>query len=181
MFMPELQTAVFAGGCFWCLEAVFVRVTGVKSVESGYMGGQVKNPAYREVCMGTTGHAEVVRVTFDPVEVAYEDLLEVFFAIHDPTTLNQQGNDMGTQYRSAIFSTNDEQRRLAEKAIAELEEAHIWPDPIVTAIEPAGPFYKAEDYHQDYFANNPGQPYCQFIVAPKVRKFLKTFPQKAKA
>lgn len=145
------------------------------------MGGNVKNPAYREVCMGTTGHAEVVRVTFDPDEVSYEDLLDVFFAIHDPTTLNQQGNDVGTQYRSAIFYMDDEQRRLAQKAISELEGAHVWPDPVVTAVEPAGPFYRAEGYHQDYFANNPGQPYCQFIVAPKVRKFLKTFPEKAKA
>lgn len=179
--MPESQTAVFAGGCFWCLEAVFQRMNGVKSVESGYMGGQVKNPAYREVCSGTTGHAEVVRVTFDPAEVGYEDLLEVFFAIHDPTTLNQQGNDIGTQYRSAIFYLNEEQRGQAEKAIAQLEDAHVWPDPVVTAVEPAGPFYKAEGYHQDYFVNNPSQPYCQFIVAPKVRKFLKTFPQRAKA
>jgi len=178
--MAELQTAVFAGGCFWCLEAVFQRVNGVKSVESGYMGGHVKNPAYREVCSGTTGHAEAVRITFDPTEVSYEDLLDVFFAIHDSTTLNQQGNDIGTQYRSAIFYVDEEQRRLAEKAIAELEDAHVWPDPVVTALEPAGPFYKAEPYHQDYFANNPSQPYCQFIVAPKVRKFLKTFPEKAK-
>ncbi len=179
--MPELQTAVFAGGCFWCLEAVFVRVNGVKSAESGYMGGKVKNPAYREVCTGTTGHAEVVRITFDPAEVSYEDLLEVFFAVHDPTTLNQQGNDVGTQYRSAIFYVDEEQRRLAEQAISRLEDAHVWPEPVVTAVEPAGPFYRAEDYHQDYFANNPNQPYCQFIVAPKVRKFLKTFPQKVKA
>lgn len=179
--MAESQTAVFAGGCFWCLEAVFQRVNGVQSVESGYMGGQAKNPAYREVCSGTTGHAEVVRVTFDPAEVSYEDLLEVFFAIHDPTTLNQQGNDVGTQYRSAVFYSTEEQRRQAEKAIAQLEDAHIWPDPVVTAVQPAGPFYRAEDYHQDYFVSNPGQPYCQFIVAPKVRKFLKTFPQRAKA
>jgi len=179
--MPELQTAVFAGGCFWCLEAVFVRVQGVKSVESGYMGGTVKNPAYREVCMGTTGHAEAVRVTFDPQEVSYKELLEVFFAIHDPTTLNQQGNDVGTQYRSAIFYLTDEQHRDAEQMISELTKARTWSDPIVTKLEPAAAFYKAEDYHQDYFANNPGQPYCQFIVAPKVRKFLKSFPEKAKA
>ena len=179
--MSELQTAVFAGGCFWCLEAVFLRVQGVKSVESGYMGGKVKNPAYREVCAGTTGHAEVVRVAFDPAEVTYDELLEVFFAVHDPTTLNQQGNDIGTQYRSAVFYLDEEQRRKAEQAIVQVDEAHIWPDPVVTAVEPAGPFYRAEDYHQDYFASNPSQPYCQFIVAPKVRKFLKTFPQKAKA
>ncbi len=179
--MPELQTAVFAGGCFWCLEAVFQRVNGVRSVESGYMGGRVKNPAYREVCSGDTGHAEVVRVTFDPSEISYDDLLEVFFAIHDPTTLDQQGNDVGTQYRSAIFYLNEEQHRQAKQAIAQLEDAHIWPDPVVTAVEPAGPFYKAEGYHQDYFNSNPNQPYCQFIVAPKVRKFLKTFPKKARA
>ncbi len=179
--MRELQTAVFAGGCFWCLEAVFQRVNGVQSVESGYMGGHVKNPAYREVCSGDTGHAEVVRVTFDPSEVSYEDLLEVFFATHDPTTLNQQGNDVGTQYRSAIFYLNEEQRHQAEQAIARLEEAHVWPDPVVTAVKPAGSFYKAEDYHQDYFNTNPNQPYCQFIVAPKVRKFLKSFPKKARA
>ena len=179
--MPELQTAVFAGGCFWCLEAVFVRVQGVKSVESGYMGGTVKNPAYREVCMGTTGHAEAVRVTFDPQEVSYKELLEVFFAIHDPTTLNQQGNDVGTQYRSAIFYLTDEQHRDAEQMISELTKARTWSDPIVTKLEPAAAFYQAEDYHQDYFANNPGQPYCPFIVAPKVRKFLKSFPEKAKA
>ncbi len=179
--MADLQTAVFAGGCFWCLEAVFQRVNGVQSVESGYMGGHVKNPAYREVCSGDTGHAEVVRVTFDPAEVSYDDLLEVFFAIHDPTTLDQQGNDVGPQYRSAIFYLDEEQRRQAKQAIAQLEDAHIWPDPVVTAVEPAGPFYKAEDYHQDYFNSNPSQPYCQFIVAPKVRKLLKTFPKKARA
>ena len=179
--MPELQTAVFAGGCFWCLEAVFVRVQGVRSVESGYMGGTIKNPAYREVCMGTTGHAEVVRVTFDPQEVSYGELLEVFFAIHDPTTLNQQGNDVGTQYRSAIFYSSDEQKREAEKIIAGLEKSKTWKNPIVTQVAPATAFYKAEDYHQDYFASNPNQPYCQFIVAPKVRKFLKSFPEKAKA
>lgn len=179
--MPELQTAVFGGGCFWCLEAVFARVQGVKSVESGYMGGQVKNPAYREVCSGTTGHAEVVRVTFDPAAVGYKDLLEVFFAIHDPTTLNQQGNDVGTQYRSVIFYLSEEQRRQAEQAIVELDGAHRWPDPVVTAVEPAAQFYVAEDYHQNYFASNPAQPYCQFIVAPKVRKFLKQFSGKARA
>lgn len=179
--MPESQTAVFGGGCFWCLEAVFARVQGVKTVESGYMGGHVKNPSYREVCSGTTGHAEVVRVTFDPAAVGYQDLLEVFFAVHDPTTLNQQGNDIGTQYRSVIFYSSEEQRRLAEQAIADLDGAHLWPDPVVTAVEPAAPFYVAEDYHQNYFANNPAQPYCQFIVAPKVRKFLKQFSDKARA
>ncbi len=179
--MPELQTAVFAGGCFWCLEAVFVRVQGVRSVESGYMGGTVKNPAYREVCTGTTGHAEVVRVTFDPQEVSYRELLEVFFAIHDPTTLNRQGNDVGTQYRSAIFYFSEEQRREAEQSIAELTKAKKWKDPIVTEVKPATAFYKAEDYHQDYFATNPDQPYCHFIVEPKERKFLKSFPEKAKA
>ncbi|MBZ5646504.1 MAG: peptide-methionine (S)-S-oxide reductase MsrA [Acidobacteriia bacterium] len=179
--MSEMQTAIFGGGCFWCLEAVFARVQGVSAAESGYMGGHVKNPAYREVCSGLTGHAEVVRVTFDPAAVSYKDLLDVFFAIHDPTTLNQQGNDFGTQYRSVIFYLSEEQRRRAEQAIADLDGAHKMPDPVVTAVEPASQFYVAEDYHQNYFANNPAQSYCQFVVAPKVRKLLKGFPEKVKA
>jgi peptide-methionine (S)-S-oxide reductase len=179
--MANLQTAVLGGGCFWCLEAVFDNLQGVKSVESGYMGGHVRNPAYREVCGGNTGHVEVVRITFDADEISYPELLDVFFTIHDPTTLNRQGNDLGTQYRSVIFYTSDEQRRDAEKAIAALAAARTYPDPIVTAIEPATEFFMAEDYHQEYFANNSRQPYCQFVVAPKVRKFQQKFAEKVKA
>ncbi len=175
------ETAVFGGGCFWCLEAVFVLVRGVQSVESGYMGGKVRNPTYREVCSGLTGHAEVVRVCFDPQAVSYKELLDVFFAIHDPTTLNQQGNDVGTQYRSIIFYASEEQRREVVQAIAELNAAKAWPSAVVTSVEPASTFFPAEDYHQDYFTNNPRQPYCQYVVAPKVRKLLKNFPDKVKA
>jgi peptide-methionine (S)-S-oxide reductase len=169
--MANLETAVFAGGCFWCLEAVFQRVEGVKSVESGYMGGRRENPTYEQVCTGATGHAEAVRITFDPAEVSYRELLDIFFATHDPTTLNRQGNDVGTQYRSATFYMSDDQRREAEQMIADLTARHRWPDPIVTTVEPASAFYKAEGYHQNYFTNNPNQPYCRFVVAPKVEKF----------
>ncbi len=179
--MPGLETAVFGGGCFWCLEAVFQRLPGVKSVESGYMGGRVENPTYKQVCTGTTGHAEVVRVTFDPSQISYRDLLEVFFAIHDPTTLDRQGNDVGTQYRSAIFYNSDEQRQEAEKVIAELTAAGEFSAPIVTAIEPAVTFFVAEDYHQNYFNENSNQPYCRFIIAPKLEKFRKAFAEKLKA
>ena len=179
--MANLQTAVLGGGCFWCLEAVFDNLQGVKSVESGYMGGHVRNPAYREVCEGNTGHVEVVRITFDADEISFPELLDVFFTIHDPTTLNRQGNDLGTQYRSVIFYTSDEQRRDAEKAIAALNAARTYPDPIVTAIEPAKEFFMAEDYHQEYFANNSYQPYCQLVVAPKVKKFHQKFAEKVKA
>ena len=179
--MANLETAVFGGGCFWCVEAVFDRLDGVTSVESGYMGGHVKNPCYREVCGGDTGHAEVVRVTFDPAKVTYRELLDVFFTVHDPTTLNRQGNDVGTQYRSVIFYNSDEQRGQAEQAIAELDAAGSFPSPVVTTVEPASAFYVAEDYHQEYFANNPTQPYCQLIVAPKVQKFQKKFAARMKA
>ncbi len=176
--MPNFETAVFAGGCFWCLEAVFQRVQGVKSVESGYMGGRRENPTYEQVCSGATGHAEAVRITFDPAEVSYRELLDIFFTIHDPTTLNRQGNDVGTQYRSAIFYMSDEQRSQAEQTIADLTARRAWPDPIVTSVEPGATFYKAEGYHQDYFANNPNQPYCRFVVAPKVEKFEHHFAEK---
>ncbi len=179
--MPNLETAVFGGGCFWCLEAVFQRLPGVKSVESGYMGGRVENPTYKQVCTGTTGHAEVVRVAFDPSQTSYRDLLDVFFAIHDPTTLNRQGNDVGTQYRSAIFYNSDEQRQQAEKVIAELTAAGEFSAPIVTAVEPAATFFVAEDYHQNYFNENSSQPYCRFIIAPKLEKFRKAFAEKLKA
>ena len=175
---PKLETATLAGGCFWCLEAVFRRLKGVDSVVSGYMGGQSHNPTYREVCTGDTGHAEVVQIRFDPAVITYADLLEVFFTIHDPTTLNQQGSDRGTQYRSAIFYHSPEQLAAAEAAI--LREQMEWPDPIVTEVVSAEIFYPAEDYHQDYFANNTFQPYCQFVVAPKVRKAVEKFGDKLK-
>jgi peptide-methionine (S)-S-oxide reductase len=181
MAMENLQTAVFGGGCFWCLEAVFDRVEGVSSVESGYMGGHVENPTYRQVCGGDTGHVEIVRVTFNPDAVSFNELLDIFFATHDPTTLNRQGNDVGTQYRSVIFYTSEDQYREAKKKIEELTKARSWPDPIVTSLEPAGKFFVAEDYHQEYFANNANQPYCQFVVAPKVKKFEQKFGKKMKA
>ncbi len=179
--MPGLETAVLGGGCFWCLEAVFDRVQGVAAVESGYMGGSVDRPSYRQVCSGQSGHAEVVRVAFDPAQISFSDLLDVFFAIHDPTTPDRQGNDVGTQYRSVIFYTSEEQRRAAEEKIRQLTAARAFRDPIVTAVEPAATFYLAEDYHQEYFTNTPRQPYCQFIVAPKVRKFLEKFADRQKA
>ncbi len=174
----SIDTAIFGGGCFWCLEAVFDRVKGVKSVESGYMGGAIDNPTYRQVCEGDSGHVEIVRLTFDPAEIAFPELLEVFFTVHDPTTLNRQGNDMGTQYRSVIFYTSEEQKAAAERAIADLNQAKTWPDPVVTAVEPAGKFFLAEPYHQEYYVNNTSQPYCRFVVAPKLEKFLKHFPAK---
>jgi peptide-methionine (S)-S-oxide reductase len=176
--MSNQQTAVFGGGCFWCLEAVFQRLAGVKSVASGYMGGQLDHPTYRQVCEGTTGHAEVVRITFDPTEVSYRDLLDVFFAIHDPTTLNRQGNDAGTQYRSVIFYESEEQRREAAQAIADLNATRVFPGPIVTALEPASTFFVAEDYHQDYYRNNSAQPYCRFVITPKLRKLEHAFSGK---
>jgi len=175
------ETAILGGGCFWCLEAVYDRLVGVQSVESGYMGGHVDNPTYRQVCSGTTGHVEVVRVTFDPAELSFHNLLEVFFSIHDPTTPNRQGNDIGTQYRSVVFYTSEEQRKEAEKAIAELNAAHTYRNPVVTTVEPATKFFIAEDYHQEYYANNSSQPYCQLVVAPKVQKFQKNFREKMKA
>jgi peptide-methionine (S)-S-oxide reductase len=180
MAMANLQTAILAGGCFWCLEAVFDRLDGVESVESGYMGGHVDRPTYRQVCEGSTGHAEVVRITFDPEKTSFTELLDVFFTVHDPTTLNRQGNDVGTQYRSAIFYTSEEQRSQAEEAIARLNASRAFPAPIVTSVEPAKEFFMAEDYHQEYFANNSYQPYCQFVVAPKVKKFQEKFGEKMK-
>ncbi len=176
--MSELQTAVFGGGCFWCLEAVFGRVAGVKSVESGYMGGRRPHPTYEQVCSGATGHVEVVRVSFDPAQVSYRDLLDIFFTIHDPTTLNRQGNDVGTQYRSVIFHASEEQHRQAEQAIAELNKGHVYPDPVVTAVEPASEFYEGEDYHQQYYAQHRSAPYCQYVIAPKLKKFEQKFASK---
>ncbi|MGC2194898.1 MAG: peptide-methionine (S)-S-oxide reductase MsrA [Terriglobales bacterium] len=179
--MTNEQTAIFGGGCFWCIEAVFNRLRGVKSAVSGYMGGHVAKPTYRQVCNGDTGHAEVVKVTFDPSEIQYRDLLEVFFAVHDPTTVNRQGNDVGEQYRSVIFYTSDAQELEAEETIAALNEAKEFPEPIVTEVEPASTFYVAEGYHQEYYDNNATQPYCQFVIAPKVKKFEKQFGEKMRA
>ena len=179
--MPNEQTATFGGGCFWCIEAVFQRLTGVTHVESGYMGGHVDNPIYRQVCGGDTGHVEVVRITYNPEQISYRDLLEVFFTVHDPTTLNQQGNDVGEQYRSVIFYENEEQQRIAEDKLGELTEAKAFPEPIVTAVEPASKFYKAEDYHQNYYNENSRQPYCMFVISPKLAKFEKKFGEKMRA
>jgi peptide-methionine (S)-S-oxide reductase len=175
------ELATLAGGCFWCLEAVYKELRGVERVASGYAGGQVPNPTYRQVCEGTTGHAEVVQIAFDPGAVSYRELLEVFFTIHDPTTLNRQGADVGTQYRSAIFYHTPEQRETAEQVIAEMESARVWDSPIVTEVAPLAVFYKAEDSHQDYFERNPAQPYCRAVVAPKVSKFRKHFLERLKA
>ena len=172
---PGREIATLAGGCFWCLEAVYDEVKGVDGVESGYMGGAVKNPTYRQVCEGDTGHAEVVRITYDPAVVSFRDLLDVFFVIHDPTQLDQQGNDVGTQYRSAIFYHSPEQERIAREAITAVETEGLYEDRVVTQVVPAEDFYVAEQYHQEYFANNPNQPYCQAVVAPKVAKFRKQF------
>jgi len=173
---PGHQFATFAGGCFWCLEAVFEDVEGVVDVESGYTGGAVDRPTYRQVCEGTTGHAEVVRIEFDPARITYRELLEIFFSIHDPTTPNRQGNDVGTQYRSAIYVHSAEQRSAAAAVIAEAQ-AH-YRDRIVTEVAEPGPYWRAEDYHQEYFRNNPAQGYCSIVVAPKVAKFRKTFAAK---
>jgi peptide-methionine (S)-S-oxide reductase len=179
--MANEQTAIFGGGCFWCIEAVFNRLRGVKEAVSGYMGGRVDKPTYRQVCNGDTGHVEVVQVKFDPSEIRFRDLLEVFFAVHDPTTMNRQGNDVGEQYRSVIFYTSEEQEREAEETIAALNEAKAFPEPIVTAVEPAATFFPAEGYHQEYFDNNRSQPYCQFVIAPKLKKFEKEFGEKMRA
>jgi len=176
--MSNQQIITLAGGCFWCLEAVFRQLAGVEQAISGYIGGQVANPSYKQVCTGTTGHAEAVQVTFNLELIAVRDLLQVFFASHDPTTLNRQGNDIGTQYRSGIFYHSAEQRSAALQLIAELDAAHEWPSPVVTEISPASTFYPAEDYHQGYFANNAGQPYCQLVVAPKVAKVRTQFADK---
>jgi len=172
---PAREIATLAGGCFWCLEAVYDELKGVESVESGYMGGASANPSYEEVCSGNTGHAEVVQIGFDPAVVSFRDLLEVFFVIHDPTTLNRQGNDVGTQYRSAIFCHSPEQQAAAKQVIANLNAAGIYAGPIVTEVVPASTFCVAEDYHQEYFRNNPSQPYCAFVVQPKLAKFRKHY------
>jgi peptide-methionine (S)-S-oxide reductase len=177
----QVEIVTLGGGCFWCLEAVFEQLRGVERVESGYSGGTVPGPTYKHVCTGSTGHAEVVQVTFDPNSVSYREILDVFFGTHDPTTLNRQGADVGTQYRSVIFYHTPEQKQIAEQRIAELNEAKIWGVPIVTQVAPFDTFHRAEDYHQQYFRNNPRQPYCQGVVSPKVAKFRKQFAGKLRA
>ncbi len=176
--MAQEETATLGGGCFWCLEAVYSEMEGVVSVVSGYMGGHVENPSYKEVCTGRTGHVEVVQVTFNPAVTSYREILEVFFAIHDPTTRDRQGNDVGPQYRSVICFQDETQRTIAEEVIRDLNAEQVWPEPIVTEVRPASEFYRAEDYHQEYFRNNPMQPYCAFVVAPKMRKFRQKFAAK---
>ena len=177
---PQREVATLAGGCFWCLEAAFQDLRGVERVQSGYAGGRVANPSYEQVCTGTTGHAEVVQITFDPRVVSFDDLLHVFFTIHDPTTLNRQGADVGTQYRSAIYYHTPEQRAAAERVIAELQREHVWDDAIVTELKPLESFYPAEEYHRDYFRRNPTQGYCSAVIAPKVAKVRKLFLDKLK-
>ena len=176
----DTDVATLAGGCFWCLEAVYDQMKGVLSVESGYIGGQVAHPSYDAVCTGRTGHAEAVRITFDRNVLTYRDVLAVFFAIHDPTTLNQQGNDVGSQYRSAIFYHSPEQKAIAEDVMATMTREKVFEKPIVTEVSPATEFYLAEEYHQEYFARNPCQPYCTYVVNPKVAKFRKAFAEKLK-
>ena len=180
MSQNDLDTATFGTGCFWCTEAIYQQLDGVKKVTSGYSGGHIKNPSYKEVCTGNTGHAEVCQVVFDKSVISYDNLLEVFWKIHNPTTLNRQGNDIGTQYRSVIFYHSQEQKEIAEKYKEELEKEKIWDDPIVTAIEPYSIFYPAENYHQDYYNNNKEQPYCSIVITPKIEKFRKVFKEKLK-
>jgi len=177
--MQNLETATLGGGCFWCLEAVYERLRGVRHVESGYAGGHVPDPSYRAVCDGTTGHAEVVQIEFDPQQLPLADLLEVFFAIHDPTTPDRQGNDVGTQYRSIIFWHDESQRRTAEAFLEQQEDSGEWAAPIVTQLEPLETFYPAEEYHREYYRRNSAQPYCQLVVAPKLKKFLEKFDDRA--
>ena len=176
----NLEKATFGNGCFWCTEAVFLELKGVQKVESGYSGGQVKNPTYREVCTGETGHAEVIQITYDPKVISYEELLEVFWNTHDPTTLNKQGADEGTQYRSAVFYHNEEQKKIATEYKKQLEASKVYRNPIVTEISPLINFYKAEDYHQNYYSLNPNQGYCQYPIRPKVEKFRKQYSAKLK-
>lgn len=180
MANDDLETATLAAGCFWCVEAVFDDLQGVVDVVSGYSGGHTENPTYQQVCSEATGHAEVVQIKFDPTQLTYADLLRVYFTVHDPSQLNRQGNDIGTSYRSAIFYHSDEQRRTAEEIIAEITSARIYDDPIVTEVTAFDKFWPAEDYHQEYFANNPTQPYCAAVVAPKVAKFRQKFVDKLK-
>ena len=173
-----METATLGGGCFWCVEAIYQDVIGVHKVVSGYAGGTVENPTYEEVCSGTTGHAEVVQIVFDPTVISFEEILFIFWRTHDPTTLNRQGNDVGTQYRSVIYYHDEQQKEIAEQSIAETEASDLWPDPIVTEIAPLPIFYEGEAYHQNYFVENPYQPYCIFVINPKVQKFRKSFRNK---
>ena len=176
----ELETITLGAGCFWCIEAVFQNLKGVQSVVSGYTGGQVENPTYEQICTGTTGHAEVAQIIFDPAVISFADLLYVFWRTHDPTTLNRQGADLGTQYRSAIFYDSEEQKEIAEKSKAKTGASDLWPDPIVTEISQLDKFYNAEEYHQDYYKLNPNQPYCRLVIDPKIRKLKKEFSNKLK-
>jgi methionine-S-sulfoxide reductase len=180
MTQSNFETITLGGGCYWCVEAVYENLKGVKSVVSGFSGGKILNPSYEEVCSGTTGHAEVVQITFDKNVTNLDEIFKVFFTVHDPTTLNRQGADRGTQYRSVIFYANEEQKKEAQSIIAELKKAKVYDDPIVTTIEPFTKFYKAEDYHQNYYANNKNQPYCQMVIQPKIEKFEKVFKDKLK-
>ncbi|MDE2829810.1 MAG: peptide-methionine (S)-S-oxide reductase MsrA [Gemmatimonadota bacterium] len=173
-----METATLGGGCFWCVEAIYQDVIGVHKVVSGYAGGEVENPTYQEVCSGTTGHAEVVQIVFDPTVISFEEILFIFWRTHDPTTLNRQGNDVGTQYRSVIYYHDEQQKEIAEQSMAETEASDLWPDPIVTEIAPLPIFYEGEAYHQNYFVENPYQPYCIFVINPKVQKFRKSFRNK---
>jgi len=174
------EVATLAGGCFWCLEAVFREVDGVKNVISGYTGGTTVNPGYQQVCTGDTGHAEAIQVAFDPLKILYQEILEIFFSIHDPTTLNRQSADTGTQYRSAIFYHNEKQKAIAEEFVQELDKAHVWKNPLVTQIVPLDRFYPAEDYHREYFSQHPEQAYCQIVISPKVSKFRKQWAKRLK-
>jgi len=176
----QLKTATLGAGCFWCIEAVFQNLKGVESVVSGYTGGRVENPTYDQICTGTTGHAEVAQIIFDPAVISFEDLLYVFWRTHDPTTLNRQGADVGTQYRSAIFYSSEEQKEIAEKSKAKTDASDLWPDPIVTEISQLDKFYNAEEYHQDYYKLNPNQPYCRLVIDPKIRKLKEEFSNKLK-
>ena len=178
--MAQIETTTLAGGCFWCIEAAFNSVQGIEKAISGYMGGTTENPSYKEVCNGGTGHAEVVQLSFDTEQISYREVLEIFFSLHNPTQLNRQGNDIGTQYRSAIFYHTEQQQQQAENIIAEIEQDKIWPDPVVTEVNPQSTFYSGEDYHQEYFNNNPENQYCQMVVSPKLAKFKKTFANKLK-
>jgi peptide-methionine (S)-S-oxide reductase len=178
--MKTIETVTFGGGCFWCTEAVFQNLKGVLTVESGYAGGHVSNPSYEQVCMGNTGHAEVIQITFDPSLISYEDVLEVFWKTHDPTTLNRQGADVGTQYRSVVFYHSENQRKEAEVMKQKLSEEKIWDKPIVTEISPLMNYYKAENYHQNYYNTHSSQPYCSFVITPKIQKLKKSFSEKLK-
>ncbi len=178
--MISLEVAILAGGCFWCIEAVFREINGVENVVSGYTGGTIVNPTYQRVCAGGTGHAEAVQISFNPSKISYREILEIFFSIHDPTTLNRQGADVGTQYRSAIFYHGDEQKTIADTVIKELDKAKLWEKPIVTQIVPLDKFYAAEDYHQEYFSRNPEQAYCQMVISPKVNKFRQQWTKRLK-